>query len=189
VRTFGYHPANGKPGDDDWRVHYDPTPYSDIFRLLRLVELRNHDVFADLGAGMGRAVFAASWMGARRAVGIEIVQNLCNKATQNYRQSRLANRDIEFICASASNYWDHDTTILFMFHPFGEATLRQVLRNIEASRRKGTRHVLRVVYLNPVFDLVLQQTGWLRRMAHVPATARWPSTAKHYAATLWEALP
>ena len=29
VRTFGYHPATGGAGDDDWRVHYQPTPYKE----------------------------------------------------------------------------------------------------------------------------------------------------------------
>src|ERR1019366_10180781 len=120
VRTFGYHPAMGDPGDNDWRVHYTPTPYSDIFRLLRMVGLRSDDVFVDLGSGMGRTVFAASWLGARRAVGIEVVPELCDKAKQNHKQSRLASRDIEFICTNAQGYRNPDITVLFMFHPFGE---------------------------------------------------------------------
>src|SRR5690349_11676587 len=93
VRTFGFHPAAGMEGDQDCRFHYEPTPYSDIFRLLKRVRLRKDDVFTDIGSGMGRAVFAASWMGARRSVGIEVVSDLCAKAIQNHRNSRLAGRD------------------------------------------------------------------------------------------------
>ena len=96
VRTFGYHPATGKPGDLNWKVHYTPTPYSDIFRLLRLVHLKRDDVFVDLGAGMGRAVFAACWLGAAQSIGVEVVQGLCDRAKQNYRQSRLIYRNVEF---------------------------------------------------------------------------------------------
>ncbi len=92
VRTFGYHPGTGESSDKDWRVHYTPTPYSDIFRLLRMIELRSDDVFVDFGAGMGRAIFAASWLGVTRAVGIEIEQDLCDKARENYRRSRLVHR-------------------------------------------------------------------------------------------------
>src|SRR5947209_14416336 len=52
VHTFGYHPASGKQGDSDWQLHYTPTPYADIFRLLRMVELGPDDVFVDLGGGL-----------------------------------------------------------------------------------------------------------------------------------------
>ena len=186
VRTFGYHPAMGDPGDNDWRVHYTPTPYSDIFRLLRMVDLRSDDVFVDLGAGMGRAVFAASWLGARRAVGIEVVQHLCDKAAQNHQRSRLASRDIEFICTNAQDYRNGDTTVLFMFHPFGEPTLRQVLHNIESVRMEEPRRTLRIIYVNPVYDSVLQQTKWLKCIGRVPKVASWLSTAIHYDTTLWQ---
>lgn len=187
IHTFGFNPGSGKQGDSDWRVHYTPTPYSDIFRLLQMVGLNKDDVFTDLGAGMGRAVFCASWMGAKRAVGIEIVQDLCETATQNHLQSRLAGRNIEFICKNAMDYQCSDTTVLFMFHPFGEATLRKVLHNIEAERMAGPRANLRIIYLNPVFDAVLQQTKWLKCVGHIEiATTKWPSTYKHNAATLWE---
>jgi hypothetical protein len=39
-----------------------------------------------------------------------------------------------------------------------------------------------------VFDLVLERTGWLRCVGHVPATVSWPSTAKHYPSTLWQSI-
>jgi hypothetical protein len=189
VRTFGYHPATAKQGDKDWRLHYQPVPYYDIFRLLRMVDLRSDDVFVDLGAGMGRAVFAASWMGARRALGVEIVQNLYEKAILNYRQGHLSGRDIQFICTNAINYRHHDTTVLFMFHPFGEATLRQVLLNVEADCAKRLGGGLRIIYLNPVFDAVLKQMSWLQCIGRVPAAPRWPSTAGHYQSTLWQSVP
>src|SRR5262249_23036375 len=102
VRTFGFHPASGRP-EGDWRLHYTPVPYRDMFRFLRIIELSSDDVFTDLGSGLGRAVFAASWTGARRAIGVEIVEHLCEKAEENRRQSRLANRDIKFICTHAAD--------------------------------------------------------------------------------------
>ena len=60
VRTFGYHPATGGPGDREWYVHYIPSPYRDIFEVLRTAKLSPDDVFTDLGCGLGRVVFAAS---------------------------------------------------------------------------------------------------------------------------------
>jgi hypothetical protein len=189
VRTFGYHPSTGQQGDSEWRLHYTPAPYGDIFRLLEMVGLREDDVFVDLGSGLGRAVFAASWMGARRSIGVEIVEQLCEKAEENRRGSRLAGQNIQFICTHAANYRFGDATVLFIFHSFGEPTLRQVLSNIEADRAQGPRGSLRIIYLNPVFDGVLQETGWLRPIGRAPAATKWFSTANRYQATLWQSVP
>ena len=186
VRTFGYHPATGKPGDDDWKVHYTPTRYSDIFRLLRMVDLHSDDVFVDFGAGMGRTVFAASLLGAARAIGIEVVQSLCDKALENYHRSRIVHRNIEFICMRAEEYRNRNMTVCFMFHPFGEATLRKVLRNIELARAGEHLPKLRIIYVNPVYDFVLQGMSWLECIGHRPAVTRWPSTGAHYETSLWQ---
>jgi hypothetical protein len=186
VRTFGYHPATGKPDDSDWRVHYTPTPYNDIFRLLRMVDLRSDDVFVDLGAGMGRTVFAASWLGAARAIGIEVVQSLYEKANENYHRSRLAHRNIEFICMRAQEYGNRDITVCFMFHPFGEATLTQVVRNMELARVGGQCPKLRIIYVNPVYDRVLEQVTWLKRIGRPPPVRVCLSSAAQYEASLWQ---
>ena len=186
VHTFGYHPARGKQGDSDWQVHYTPTPYADIFRLLRMVKLGPDDVFVDLGSGLGRAVFAASWLGAKRAIGVEIVEDLCAGARQNLRGSQLADRDIQFVSTNALNYQHRDTTVLFMFHPFGEQTMRQVLRDMGNAGADGTAQRLRIIYMNPVFDDALEQSGWLERIAQVPPRPRFLSTANSYVVSLWQ---
>ena len=188
VRTFGFLPGTGNEGDRDWQVHYAPTPYCDIFRVLKRVDLNKDDVFTDLGSGMGRAVFCASWMGAQRAIGVEIVPDLCATATQNHLRSRLASRNIEFICANALDFKCHDTTVLFMYHPFGEATLRQVLKNIEAERMEGPCTRLRIIYVNPVFDAVLQQTKWLECVGHVAGVKIWPSLTSDFPSTIWQSV-
>src|SRR4029078_235190 len=66
INTFCYHPASNER-ESDWKVHYPPTPYRDIFDLLRVVKLNGDDVFVDLGSGLGRAVFAAGWVGCSAA--------------------------------------------------------------------------------------------------------------------------
>jgi SAM-dependent methyltransferase len=186
VHTFGHHPGSGKQGDRDWRLHYQPTPYVDIFRLLQSVNLSEKDVFVDLGSGLGRAVFAASWLGAKRAVGVEIIEDLCVRAQENYRNSRLANRDVEFICTNALNYQHRDTTVLYMFHPFGEDTMRQALRDIRESRTGVAAPPLRIIYKNPVFDFVLGEAGWLTRIAEVKPQLRPFSTIPSYVVSLWQ---
>ncbi len=188
VSTFGYHASSGKPGEADWRVHYTPTPYEDIFRLLRMIDLTDRDVFVDFGAGMGRAVFAASWLGAERAIGIEVIPSLCDKAEESHHRSRLSDRKIEIVRARAQDYRNPEMSICFMFHPFGEATLFEVLRNMKTARQAGPCPKLRIVYVNPVFDFVLHQFDWLRCIGRTPMVRRWPSSAPRYDASLWQSL-
>ena len=72
--------------------------------LLRMVNLTEDDVFVDLGGGLGRAVFAASWMGARRAVGIEVVPDLCKKAVENLKRSHSSGGISNLFVNDALNY-------------------------------------------------------------------------------------
>jgi SAM-dependent methyltransferase len=188
VQTFGHHPASGSQGDSNWRLHYTPTPYSDIFQLLEMANLTEGDVFVDLGSGLGRAVFAASLMGARRSIGIEVVPDLCAKAVDNFKHSSLRGMNIEFICDDALNYRHHETSILFMFHPFGENTMRRVLHDINEARRERPAPELRIIYMNPVFDFVLEQTGWLERFKTMPPPHRSFSTSRSYVTSLWRSL-
>ena len=68
-----------------------------------MIKLGSEDVVVDYGAGLGRAAFVASWLGATRVIGIEIVQSLFDKATENYHHSRIAHRAIEFLCMPAQS--------------------------------------------------------------------------------------
>lgn len=183
IQTFGYHPAVGEPGDYDWRVHYSPTPYRDIFRMLKAVDLNDSDTFVDFGAGMGRAVFAASWMGASRAIGVEIVPDLSDKAVKNHSESKLANRDIEFENTNADAYRCCDATVIFMFHPFGEATMQRVIQNLQTERSGKTDGKLRIIYVNPIYDDVLAKTKWLQCFGRLPSPIS--LTGRRYAASLW----
>lgn len=188
VRTFGFHPASGQPGDTEWRLHYTPTPYSDIFRLLRLVKLDDADVFVDLGSGLGRAVFAASFLGARKAIGVEVVPSLHEQSVGNLQRSRISNQNIEFICANALDYKHQDSSVVFMFHPFGEETMRSVLDDLATAAGRSAGVELRIIYMNPVFDYVLEQSGWLEKMAVVPPVRRWFSNTRSYSISLWRSI-
>jgi SAM-dependent methyltransferase len=185
VQTFGFHPGVGGPGDPDWQVHYATTAYREIFRLLRRVGLGPNDVFLDLGSGMGRATFAASWLGAKRAVGVDIVPELWNQSTRNLRASVLRQRNIQFLCMNAADYTDSDVSVIFMCHPFGEGTLRQVLANIAPQRAPQSQR-LRIIYRNPVCESVLRATPWLKYVESVPDESPWMSTLSRYHSSIWE---
>ena len=163
VRTSGWRPHVGDEHDPNWRVEYVPAPYAVLRRVLRRVGLGPDDVFVDLGAGMGRAVFAASWLGARRAVGVEIDPALVATARANLSRSRLRDRQVEFVECGAESYPQDQSTVLFMFNPFGAGTMAAVARQIDDGLTKNPRN-LRVVYVNPFFASTLDALPCLERI-------------------------
>jgi SAM-dependent methyltransferase len=179
VRTLGFLPAVGAPGSAEWQGHYVPTPYRKIIPALRHVGIGPDDVFVDLGSGLGRTVFAASWLGARRAVGVEIDAALTAAARTNLDRTRLRGRDIEFLCLAAQEYDFADATLLYMFHPFGAGTMEAVIRRLEKALEERPRS-LRIVYENPVNAAVLE------RSEHLERTGSWPAgKGRRYETAFW----
>ena len=189
VQTFGWHAGTGVPGTTNSYMPFVPSAYRDTFQYLRAANIGPDDVFVDLGSGLGRTVFAASWMGAKRAVGVELVPALTDGAEANRKRSKLRDRDIEFVCVNALEFDEPGMTILYMFHPFGESVLEQVLANIKAQREANPNAKrLRIIYSNPVYNDALQRTGWLRKTAHLPVTRLMFSHTGRFATSLWESI-
>lgn len=186
VSTFGYHPGTGGPGDREWYMHYIPSSYRDVFAVLDRAEVGPDDVVTDLGCGLGRAVFAASHRGAARAEGVDLIPSLISSATANLAGSRLKHRDIQF---HERNALDHDlsaTTLLYLFHPFGPEILGEVIEKARNDRRAaGARRPLRIAYINPIGETVLNEAGWLRYTGDLPPKREWLSSAHHYRAAFW----
>jgi SAM-dependent methyltransferase len=184
ISTFGYSPAVGTADDPGFRVHYTPAPYGTLFRILRHVELGPTDVFADLGCGLGRTVFGALWLGAKRAVGVEIDKRLVDQASRNLAKRHWRDRDVEFVCQSAEAYALAETTVIFMFHPFGEGTMRSVIRSLDQTLVQTPRR-LRVAYLNPVHGRVLDASEQLVRLDHWPVPRHSLSRNGGYEVGFW----
>lgn len=182
VRTFGFKPAVGESGALDYRVCYVPTPYRKLFKVLRRMEIGPEDSFLDLGCGLGRPVFAASWAGAKRAVGVEIDEDLIASARRNLERCRLKDRNIEFFNTPADAYNPGDVSALYMYHPFGPGTLQlaleTIVRELEARPRR-----LRIAYENPVYADIIEVTGKFRRIDEWPARELGGSS---YGVIFWE---
>lgn len=187
VRTFGFHPGSGAPGDREWYMHYIPSSYRDVFAVLDRVGAGPDDVVTDLGCGLGRVVFAAAHRGVARAEGVDLIPSLIRSAEANLASSRFANRDIQF---HLRNALDHDlsaTSILYLFHPFGPEILGEVLEKARVARRAaGARRPLRIAYVNPVGEELLNNAAWLRPTGDMPPRWQWLSNALHYRTAFWE---
>jgi len=179
IRTFGYHPG-GDRNDPAHSNYYMPTSYADLLKVLRVANLSSDDVFVDLGSGMGRAVFMASYLGARKSVGLELVRSLYETAEANRRRGDWPT--VEFHCGDARQTIFPDVTLLWMFNPFGPAIMEEMLANLK-EKRTGQ---LRIIYLNPFHDDVLERAGWLAKVDTVSKSANWFGTRQRFDTSIWE---
>jgi protein-L-isoaspartate O-methyltransferase len=69
-----------------------PTPQSIVDRMLEAGRIKPGDVVYDLGSGDGRIVIAAAQKYGVRAVGVEIMPDLCRKARERVQSEGLSER-------------------------------------------------------------------------------------------------
>lgn len=147
----------------------DPAAFHEMLDALRdLTHLDYGDfTFLDLGSGKGRTLLMASSYPFRRIVGVELLPSLHQIAQENLRQYKSESQKcfaLESICADATPFpFPGEPLVVFLFNPFGEAGMRQVTANLEASLRTHPRAVY-VLYYNPLLEHVLRETSMLRKI-------------------------
>jgi len=179
VRTFGYHPG-GDLNDPARSNYYMPTSYADLLKVFRRTNLGSDDVFVDLGSGMGRAVFLASYLGVRKSIGLELVPSLHEAAEANRQRGDWPN--VQFQLGDAREKIFPDVTLLWMFNPFGPAIMEEML----AKLRKNRRGPLRMIYLNPLHDDVLERAGWLTKVETIPKSSNFLGTRQRFDTSVWQ---
>jgi predicted RNA methylase len=143
---------------------YDPISYPALEYIRKRVGFLSGEVFVDIGCGRGRAVCVFSRLPTvARCVGIEYHSGHARIARQNAAKVRARIASIDIINADASAQDYDGTTFIFMYNPFGEATMRQTMQCIEESLRRNPR-VLRILYVNPKYDNVLEEQPWLTKV-------------------------
>lgn len=122
--------------------------------------------FIDLGCGKGRALLLASECPFRRIVGVELLPELYHIAQENIgRFQQGAQRErFELYCGDARRFsFPPGPLVIFLFDPFPETVLGDVIANLQRSVEEDPREVF-VVYENPISEHVLSGENWLRRM-------------------------
>jgi predicted RNA methylase len=147
---------------------YLPLTPSHFRRAMRLLPISaSLYTFTDLGCGKGTALILAVRAGFQRVIGVEIDPDLLATATAN--RERLVGRKperfgrMELVAGDAAEFVPPDEpTVVLMFNPFGEKTLRKVLRNYAQNHS-----AIYIIYYGPhhaVFreSSVFQEIGRLR---------------------------
>ena len=164
----------------DWRDRllgafhspYQPTEadlFHEMFDALReKSQIDFHDfVFIDLGSGKGRTLLMASDYPFHRIVGVELLPALHQTAQENISKYRCESQKcfaLESICADATKFQlPPDPIVLYLFNPFPEAGLTQMIANLEQSLRSHPRKVY-VLYHNPLLGHLLSESAALSKI-------------------------
>ncbi|MBO3736592.1 methyltransferase domain-containing protein [Actinoplanes flavus] len=149
-------------------VAYSPTPVHQFRKILRSLPIPTPSAFTfvDLGCGKGRTLLLAAEYGFGRVVGVEFDPTLAETARQNATGCGLVTRStagaVEVVCGDAARYeFPPEPTVVFLFNPFGEDTLRAVVDQIEQTLALWPRPFV-VAYFNPMHQEVLEGSTTLR---------------------------
>jgi SAM-dependent methyltransferase len=123
--------------------------------------------FVDLGSGKGRALLMAADYPFRRIIGVELLPELHAIAQDNvrrYSSPRQQCRDFELHCGDARHFpLPPEPLVIFLFDPFPEEILREVIRGVEQSLKEFPRPVF-VAYQNPISGWMIAGSNLFRKL-------------------------
>lgn len=122
--------------------------------------------FLDLGSGKGRTLLMASEYSFRRVLGVELLPELDQIAKENIREFKSERRKcgtVESVCQDARIFeFPVEPLLIYLFNPFLESGLAQVIGNLEHSLQEFPRPVI-VLYHNPLLADVLDASAALKK--------------------------
>ena len=135
--------------------HYSTMNYSTIHSILDQLALGPSDVFVDVGSGKGRVLCCAARYPVKQVVGVDLSEALCQVARENARRMRGRRAPISVETSVAQNFDYSAATVLFLFNPFGAATLGLLLEKIG----RDLRGSVRIAYANPNRNTMTSSSG------------------------------
>jgi predicted RNA methylase len=153
-------------------VRYQATSVDLVRKILAESGIRYEDcVFIDFGCGKGRVMLLAAEFPFRRILGVEFSPELYEIARRNIAacasQFRGC-RNVDAILADAGRFVPPDDPLVcYFYNPFGETVMRNVVENLEQSRRKVSRPIW-IVYVDPMHRNVFEDRGWIQRKEQHP---------------------
>jgi|GEM_PF-2388881 len=152
--------------------YYESPDYWYVRKIARSFSSPEQEVFYDIGCGKGRILCVMARKPFKRIVGIDLFEELCESARANAHLLNGRKSTINILCEDAAKADMSDGTVYFLFNPFGPATMKDVLANIEQSLITNPRNIT-LIYYNAAHADVLRSSGWLREVrAFHTATGR-----------------
>ena len=144
-------------------VHYATFSYHTIFQILNHLKCNKSDIFIDLGCGKGRVLCCAAQFKLGKVIGVELDKKIFEAGEKNILKlkTRITDVEIKNIPAEIFNY--QNVNKIFLFNPFGMATLKKVLEKIEISLKESP-HKFQIIYVNPIHENLFKSIGWLSQV-------------------------
>lgn len=143
-------------------VRYQATKARPLRQLLNSLDLPREKAFVDFGSGKGRALMIAAECGFQRVVGVEFSPALCEQARQNmeiFRRKSNVTTQFEVVRSDVTHYEiQPDQSVFFMYNPFGDAVMEQVVANLRRSLEVTPRPIW-LIYNNPICHGVIEKAG------------------------------
>ena len=161
VNTRGsvyFEKGRGKNSD---AFDFEINAHRTTIKAINNIKLRSNDVVYVLGCGKGRAVCHFARRKVSKVVGVEISEHLKNIAIKNVKTLRGRKADVEIRNEDAALTDVDDGTVFYLFNPFGEKTLRAVLKNVERTLSIRDNPV-RFIYVRPLYSEVFKEFSWLK---------------------------
>jgi hypothetical protein len=135
-------------------VPYLPCSVSVLLRLIDVAEIRSHDVFVDVGSGLGRATAAVHLLTGAGAIGLEIQPHLVQASRELSARLELPRCAVVEGDAARLAGSIPVGSVFFLYCPFSGERLERLLDALEPIAQTRT---IRVCCL----DLVLPTRPWL----------------------------
>lgn len=148
---------------------YQPIEPEQFHQMIGGLNLNYNDyTFIDLGSGKGRALLLASDYDFRRIIGVEILPELHAIAQRNfaaYSDPTQRCRNLQSWCGDAREFvFPDEPLLIYLFNPFFEPVLAQVLENLERSLAVQPRPVV-LLYANPLFEHLVSSREFLSKVS------------------------
>ncbi len=134
-------------------IPYQPTPARVILEIVKQTNLSPHDIFVDVGSGLGIVPTLVSLLSGAASIGIEVQPSYCRHADECVRRLNLSN--VRFVCRDARHADFSVGTVFYMYTPFKGAMLHQVLQRLYA---EGRRRRIRLCTYGPIWPEAVQQS-------------------------------
>lgn len=150
-KQFGIQTSAIKESQSKEFFHYQGASYLVLLRIFSDMPAHTFSFgFVDIGCGKGRVIFVAEHCGYNQLTGIEMDEQLVHDALRNSEaySFKRDTSEINFVHINALEYtYKNQPLVYFLFNPFNEAVLNNVLDKILASSDSETWFI----YMNPLY--------------------------------------
>ncbi|GAA4281473.1 class I SAM-dependent methyltransferase [Gaetbulibacter aestuarii] len=143
-------------------VLYESSGNSFLVKTLKNLNITSNDSIIDFGCGKGGALIKMANFPFKKIVGVEYSEFLYKIAQKNIKKLKL--HHIQLFQGDAAAFKDlDDINYVYLFNPFGLATLHPVLENIKKSLKNNPRD-LTLIYKNAVHHQAVINSGLFKKI-------------------------